>query len=123
MVVLLVDDNADFLRLIERHVTAAGHEVVRCGGGHGLKELITETRPDLVAVDLRMPGFDGAELARAIASRPFPKRPMVVLWSSVDDTTLAQAGRRAGVPTISKLRGPAQVCTDLLRMWSQKKAG
>jgi DNA-binding response OmpR family regulator len=66
---LLVDDDPAHLGALADRLTADGFEVARAGGGAEALELLTESWPDLVILDLMMPGMDGQTLARRIKSR------------------------------------------------------
>ena len=79
--VLIVDDHADFRAsaraLLERH----GFEVVAdAKDGEEALDAAARLRPDLVLLDVQLPGMDGFEVAERLAG--FPRAPRVVLVSS-----------------------------------------
>jgi two-component system, NarL family, invasion response regulator UvrY len=79
--VLVVDDQATFRRAARSLIAATpGFEQVgEAASGPDALELAAELRPDLVLVDVRMPGMDGIETARRLADAERP--PTVVLIS------------------------------------------
>jgi DNA-binding NarL/FixJ family response regulator len=83
--VLLVDDQLPFLRAMSAVVDeTAGFEVV--GEAFSGEESIlaaTELRPDLVLMDVNLPGIDGLETTRRLRGRPSP--PVVLLLSTYDE--------------------------------------
>lgn len=63
---LLIDDDVTLLKALEIYMTRAGYEVFTAGNGtDGLKQLFA-LRPDLVILDVMMPGMTGWEVCRAI---------------------------------------------------------
>lgn len=67
--VLLVDDDTTLLELLEGHLTNAGYHVLTAAGGVEGLRLLSQEPPDLVVVDVMMPGMDGWEVCRRIRLR------------------------------------------------------
>ncbi len=67
--ILVVEDDATIGRFVELELQHAGHEVTRFGDGEGALESFDEVGPDLVILDLMLPGIDGIEVARALRAR------------------------------------------------------
>jgi two-component system KDP operon response regulator KdpE len=67
--VLAVDDEAGILRLIRLELTAQGFRVITAGGGDEALRLVEEQRPDIILLDVVMPGMTGLEVLRAIRER------------------------------------------------------
>lgn len=76
--ILLVDDDADLLRLLAIRLEAAGHAVVTAENAEHALALIAADRPQLVMTDLRMPGMDGVALFEAIRTS-HPALPVIIL--------------------------------------------
>jgi CheY-like chemotaxis protein len=93
--ILVIEDNPGDVRLIEEALKegAISHHVSRASDGiEALRILRSETMhgqrtvPDLILLDLNLPGMDGRELLREIKATPYLKRvPVVVLSSSKAD--------------------------------------
>ena len=64
--VLVVDDEALTLRTISRGLTAEGFEVFTAGSGEDALKIFEEEKPDLVLLDIVLPGIDGVEVLRQI---------------------------------------------------------
>ena len=72
---------------------AWGHQVVGlAAGGRDAVDLVTRLEPDLVLMDVRMPGMSGVEATRAIAAVR-PELPIVMLTVSEDEEDLFAAIR------------------------------
>ncbi|MGY1709390.1 response regulator [Geodermatophilus sp. SYSU D00758] len=95
--VVLVDDQA-MVRTGLRMVLAAEPDIEVVGeaadGAAGVR-VVTETRPDVVLLDIRMPGVDGLEAARRIVAAGL--RTRVVVLTTFDEDDHVAAALRAGV--------------------------
>jgi DNA-binding response OmpR family regulator len=68
--VLVVDDDADILRLVEVRLLRAGHQVMPADGATAALTLIEQGgSPDLAVLDVGLPGVDGLQLLDAIRER------------------------------------------------------
>lgn len=67
--VLAVDDEAGILRLIRLELSAQGFRVITASGGEQALKLVEDQRPDIVLLDVVMPGMTGLEVLRAIRER------------------------------------------------------
>ena len=64
--VLVVEDNSKNLKLVRDVLDHVGYEVVAAGTGEEGVRLAGETEPDLILMDLQLPGIDGTEALRRI---------------------------------------------------------
>jgi two-component system, sensor histidine kinase and response regulator len=76
---LLVDDEPRNLVLLERLVAPLGHEIIRAEDGASAIEAFEQHRPDLVLLDLVMPGLDGFDVLSYIRAQGRDHVPVVVL--------------------------------------------
>ena len=60
--ILVIDDYAGILDVLELMLTAAGHQVMTAGTGIEGLELAAQSPPDLVLLDVDMPGMDGVSV-------------------------------------------------------------
>ena len=83
--VLVGDDNEQMRRLIVELLLADGHEVSEASDTDAVLEQVSRARPDLLILDVQMPGGGGIEALRAIRSDPASAGVSVLLLSgSVD---------------------------------------
>jgi len=68
--VLVVDDNVDAARTLEALLRELGHDVEVAHDGRAALAAARERRPEVVLLDLSMPGMDGIEVARALRRQP-----------------------------------------------------
>ncbi|MCX6111649.1 MAG: response regulator [Proteobacteria bacterium] len=79
--ILIVDDTADNLRLVRRILERAGSSVsVAMDGFEGVEKALRD-RPDLVLMDMRMPGMNGQEAAAELRRRGF-RSPIIALTAN-----------------------------------------
>jgi len=64
--ILLVEDDDTVAEVVSSYVTAAGMEVDRCATGTGAVQAALDLGPDLVVLDLLLPGIDGIEVLRRL---------------------------------------------------------
>ena len=64
--ILVVEDNPKNLKLVRDVLTYAGYEVLEATSGEDGVELAAEQAPDLILMDLQLPGIDGTEALRRI---------------------------------------------------------
>ena len=95
-VVLVVDDDEDNIRIISTMLLARGYEVRLARNGRGAVESIRQQRPDLVLLDVMMPGMDGMQVLDAIRADPhLASLPVVLVTAKTEDQDLLE-GYRAG---------------------------
>lgn len=64
--VLVVEDEAELANLIRREIEAAGHRVTSAGDGPSAVEMVGRLDPDIVLLDVMLPGYDGIEVLRRV---------------------------------------------------------
>lgn len=71
--IMVVDDEEDVLFVVESMLREEGFEVVKCTSGESCLERIAEEQPDMVLMDIMMPGLDGWGTTERIKSDPRTK--------------------------------------------------
>ena len=90
---LLIEDDAHVREGLEMALRHLGHEVVSCADGEAGIAAVKEHEPDLVVLDVMLPGIDGFETCRRL--RAFSSIPIVMLTARSDDMDVV-AGLEAG---------------------------
>ncbi|MFP5263572.1 MAG: response regulator [Blastocatellia bacterium] len=90
--VLVVDDDADALALVVAMVEDAGYEIQTATGGREALDEIARSRPDLIILDLMLPGMDGFEVIHRLSLNAEWRKVPVVLLTARD---LSHEERRA----------------------------
>jgi len=76
--VLFVDDEIDFLETLMKRMKKRGVDVMGVGSGDEALKLLDESRPDVVVLDVKMPGMDGIETLQEIKKR-YPLVEVIML--------------------------------------------
>lgn len=101
--ILIVDDNADKLNLLETALTQAGYHVTTATDGVEAIAMIDSYQPDLVITDVMMPRMDGYELAQHIRGDPRTKFIPVIMQTAAghraEDTRRASEAGALGYIT------------------------
>ena len=83
--VLVVDDDPTVREVVVSYLRAAGHEVLEAADGESVTNLVRELPPDLVVLDLMLPGIDGLEVCRRLrATSDVPVIMLTALGSETD---------------------------------------
>ncbi len=77
--ILVVEDNPDNMKLFTTILRLKGHVVRELPDGEGLLAQLAEERPDLVLMDIQLPGRDGFALLEEIRQSPTPGLRVVAL--------------------------------------------
>ena len=85
--VLIVEDNPHTIALVRLYLGRDGHKVLAAVDGIEGLRLAREARPDLVVLDLMLPGLDGMEICRVL--RQESEVPIVMLTARVEEDRLA----------------------------------
>jgi two-component system alkaline phosphatase synthesis response regulator PhoP len=64
--ILVVDDESSIAELIEFNLQKLGYHVEKTDNGHGVLQLVRTNKPDLIILDLMLPGMDGIEVCRRL---------------------------------------------------------
>ena len=82
--VLVVDDEPTVTEVVERYLSLEGYDVSLAANGHEALKLAQEWAPDLVVLDLMLPGVDGLEVCRQL--RRDSQVPIIMLTAKGDET-------------------------------------
>jgi two-component system cell cycle response regulator len=111
--ILIVDDVAANLRLLEARLSAEYYQVATAQDGQEALRLARSWQPDLVLLDVMMPGLDGFETCRALKRDPVTRHIAVVMVTSLDQGEERVRGLEAGADDF--LTKPVDFTTLLAR--------
>ena len=86
--ILVVDDELNVAQVLAEHLTEQGYEVATAHGGIEALAKIDLEKPQVILLDVRMPGMDGIEVLRRI--RSFDTQVGILMISANDDVELAK---------------------------------
>jgi CheY-like chemotaxis protein len=94
--VLVVDDNADNAETLGALLQQAGHDVEVATSAAAALEVVREFRPDVMLVDISMPGMDGYELAKRVREGGLKDGALLVAMSGYGHEEAKKKARDAG---------------------------
>lgn len=93
--VLAVDDHPDVLFVLERLLRRRGYEVRTANGGAEALAAVAEEPPDVVLLDVMMPGIHGLEVLRRLREEPRRRRlPVILVTARGQDVDILDGYRR-----------------------------
>jgi len=94
--IMVVDDSATERHMLRDLLTKAGYEVVSCENGEDAIVKARQVKPDLILMDVVMPGLNGFQATRAISRDPETKSIPVIMCTSKSQETDKIWGLRQG---------------------------
>jgi len=85
--ILVVDDEPRIVQIARDYLERAGFEVLSAGNGELALALARSERPNLIVLDLMLPGMDGLDVTRALRRDPLlPEIPIIMLTARVEES-------------------------------------
>ena len=87
--ILVIEDEPDLLEVVQYNLEREGHKVIVCRNGEqGLSRIRTDD-PDLVILDLMLPGMDGVEVCRQVKSDPVTRNiPVIMVTAKSEESDI-----------------------------------
>lgn len=95
--ILLVDDDVAHLVSTRGILEAEGYVVFTHAQGFGTTNLVKMIQPDLVLLDVNMPGLSGENLASVLKANGSTRETAIVFYSSNDEDTLRASVKKLGI--------------------------
>jgi DNA-binding response OmpR family regulator len=105
--VLVVDDEPRYLKLLHYNLEAAGYEVITAASGEEALSLVAVKSPDLIILDIRLPGIDGYEVCARI--REFSSTPIIMLTAKGEQQEKVQGLRLGADDYVTKPFGAEEL--------------
>jgi two-component system alkaline phosphatase synthesis response regulator PhoP len=115
--VLIADDEIYMVRLLEMTFKKGGFEVVSCRDGHEALAAVAAVQPQLIVLDVIMPGLDGLGALRRLKENPATKNiPVVVLSAKGHALTRVEAERAGAAMFLTKPFSPNQLLAEVKKI-------
>lgn len=119
--ILCIDDDRLVLSVCYDGLTEQGYEVLTATDGHAGIDTAKKERPDLILLDVLMPGIDGLEVCRWLRAESTLSGTPIVLLTALDDPGLDAKGRQAGANlTMRKPFGPGLIVSNVDKVLGRK---
>ena len=94
--ILAVDDTSESLRMLTDILVSQGYDVRPADSGELALASVEATQPELILLDIRMPGMDGFEVCRRLNERAETRHIPLIFLSAITDTKERVEGLRLG---------------------------
>jgi len=112
--IMIVEDNTSNLKFLAGILKKAGYRVRPAVDGEMALRSVQARLPDLILLDVKLPGMDGVEICRRLKSDPGTKEIPVIFISALQETELkVRALEVGGIDYITKPFSPSEVLTRI----------
>lgn len=113
--VLAVDDEEDILTIIRHNLEREGHRVLTAPNGDRALELVREEKPDVVVLDVMMPGTDGWGVLNMIKAErdELATIPVLMLTARAADEDRIRGGIEGAIRYLTKPFSPRDLCSEV----------
>ena len=84
--ILVVDDDPEIVTMLSLRLGRRGYDVKTASDGHRAVEIARRERPDLILLDVMMPGKSGWEVARALKADPVTDKIKIVMVTAIGES-------------------------------------
>jgi DNA-binding response OmpR family regulator len=119
---LLVDDDDALAEMYALQLTASGFHVTTARSGAEALALVVDTTPDLIYLDLGLPGMPGLEVLERLRRAPNTAEVPVVILTNFSEPEMMQRGRELGAQDyLVKVDTPPALLAAAARKWVPEK--
>jgi len=113
--VLAVDDEEDILTIIRHNLEREGHRVLTAPNGDRALEIVREEKPDVVVLDVMMPGTDGWGVLNLIKAEreELATIPVLMLTARAADEDRIRGGIEGAIRYLTKPFSPRDLCSEV----------
>lgn len=122
--ILIADDEPDILEILSFNLTQAGYEVVTAKNGIEAVERAKKHRPDLVILDVMMPGKTGIEVCNVLRTMPAFKHTLIIFLTAMSDESSEITGLESGADDyVTKPVGPKVLLSKIQALFRRMGGG
>ena len=92
--ILVVDDEVKACELLKRFLEKKGYDVIMSNSGEDALEKVKNLKPDIILLDIKMPGIDGMEVLRRV--RQFDYKTGIIMVTAVKDEGMGKDALKKG---------------------------
>ena len=115
--ILLADDEPDTIILVQERLKGAGYEVVTACTGEEVLEKVREALPNLILLDVVMPGMNGYRVCRRLKDDPLTKGIPVILFTALQKNDLLQTAQASGADMVISKPFEAEELLRIIRQF------
>jgi PleD family two-component response regulator len=120
--ILIIDDDIDTTNLLESIIKTKGHQPVSVNNSMSAVEAANSANPDLILLDIMMPGINGIQLCKMFQSIPELKHIPIIIVSALNDIGSKKDAFKAGAKDfITKPLRPTELNQKIMYWIDQTK--
>lgn len=120
--ILVVDDEEEILELVEYHLAREGYKVITTTTGENALRIAEKERPDLIILDLMLPGVDGLQVCKILKNSPQTKASAIVMLTAKGEEADIVVGLELGADDyITKPFSPRVLTARIRSVLRRKK--
>ncbi|HVC04278.1 MAG TPA: response regulator [Candidatus Acidoferrales bacterium] len=121
---LLVDDDSALAEMYALQLTASGFDVATAHSGPEALRMVGDSRPDLICLDLGLPGMGGLEVLERLRNEPDTASVPVVILTNFSEPEMVERGRSLGAQDyLIKVDTPPAQLAATARRWVRQSDG
>lgn len=119
--ILLIEDEPDIQTIVTISLeTIGGYKVKSCSSGYEALEIIKEYNPDLILLDVMMPGMDGPTTLKAIHEMPeFSSLPVIFMTAKAQAQEIYNYTNTGAIDVIIKPFDPMTLSNTIKNIWEK----
>ena len=123
--ILYIEDDLDIQEVARMALEVVGnYEIALCSSGRDALKVVTEFSPDLILLDVMMPGMDGLSTLEALRTLPdAADTPVVFVTAKVQANEIAQYRQLGAIEVIAKPFDPMNLADDVRQLWERHNEG
>lgn len=94
--ILIVDDEEDIIELLTYNLTREGYRVSNLNSGEGVVKFVEKSKPDLVLLDLMLPGIDGIEVCKKLRAKESITNTKIIMLTAKGEDIDVVTGLEVG---------------------------
>lgn len=119
--IVLVEDETDIQKIARIALEAVGgFSVDVCGSGAEAVELVATSAPDLILLDVMMPGMDGLETFNALRELPTDTPPVIFMTAKVQPHEVVHYKEIGALDVIVKPFDPMTLAATIREIWAKQ---
>jgi DNA-binding response OmpR family regulator len=121
--ILIIEDDPATLRLVDYSLKQEGYEIISASNGlEGIRKALGES-PDLVILDVMLPGLDGFEICYRLRAEPATAKLPILMFSAKAQEIDKETGIRVGADDyLTKPSAPADIISHVAKLLAKKSA-
>ncbi|MBT4125685.1 MAG: response regulator [Chloroflexi bacterium] len=119
--ILVVDDHEEIREALAEILEEEGHNILQAADGLQALEIVSHSRPDVILLDIAMPGMDGLETLRRLKDQPESSNlPVIMVTAQGDRQNMVKAVQLGVRDYVTKPWEPGEV--EMCVNWALKAA-